>query len=196
MIDWLAEERLKREATLEEAEAEFEKLWNERGPTDHAFAGEYRRLASRLIAALIRSGAGRRFSAAEPLAIDFPNGRVVVEPDELSHLPNGAVILRRVHTGRKRTDEYDRLQYTLYQLAGELHFGPAFVLEALHLTDETVEPVTITPQKLQNRRNNSDGMLKGIAAGEFPVEIDAVSCPRCPHFFVCAAAPKGALKIG
>jgi len=196
LIDWLAEERLKREATLEEAEAEFENLWNERGPTDHAFAGEYRRLASRLIAALIRSGAGRRFSAAEPLAIDFPNGRVIVEPDELSHLPNGSVILRRVHTGRKRSDEYDRLQYTLYQLAGELHFGPAFVLEALHLTDETVESVTITPQKLQNRRNNSDGMLKGIAAGEFPVEIDAVSCPRCPHFFVCAATPKGALKIG
>jgi hypothetical protein len=38
-------------------------------------------------------------------------------------------------------------------------------------------------------------MLKNIAAGEFPVEIDAVTCPRCPHFFVCAAAPKGPLKV-
>ncbi len=195
LIDWLAETRRSGGATVEEAEAEFEKLWKERGPTEHAFAGEYRRLASRLIAALIRSGAGRRFRAAEPLAIDFPNGRVIVEPDEVAHLPNGSVMLRRVRTGQKRTNEYDRLEYTLYQLAGELHFGPSFVLEALHLTDETMEPVTITPQKLQNRRNNSDGMLKNIAAGEFPVEIDAVTCPRCPHFFVCAAAPKGLLKL-
>ena len=35
------------------------------------------------------------FRAAQPLAIDFPNGRVVVEPDEIAELPNGSVVLRR-----------------------------------------------------------------------------------------------------
>lgn len=195
LIRWLADTRRTAEPALEDAEAAFEKIWQARGPRDHAFAADYRRLATRLITALIRAGAGRRFREAQPLAIDFPNGRVVVEPNEIAELPNGSVMLRRVHTGYKRSDEYDRLDYTLYQLAGEAHFGAEFVVQALHLTDEVSEPVVITPQKLENRREASDAILKQIAAGSFPVEIDAVTCPRCPHFFVCAAVPKGSLTL-
>jgi DNA helicase-2/ATP-dependent DNA helicase PcrA len=193
LIRWLADARQTAEPTLAEAEAAFEKIWEARGPGDHAFASDYRRLASRLINTLIRAGAGRRFREAQPLAIDFPNGRVVVEPNEIAELPSGSVMLRRVHTGKKRSDEYDRLDYTLYQLAGEAHFGAQFVVEALHLTDEVSEPVVITSQKLENRRETSDAILGQIAAGSFPVEIDAVTCPRCPHFFVCSAVPKGSL---
>lgn len=193
LIRWLTDNRRTAEPTLEDAEAAFETIWQARGPIDHAFASDYRRLASRLISALIRAGAGRRFREAQPLAIDFPNGRVVVEPNEIAELPNGSVMLRRVHTGYKRTNEYDRLDYTLYQLAGEAHFGSGFVVQALHLTDEVSEPVIITTQKLENRREASDTILKQIKTGCFPVEIDAVTCPRCPHFFVCAAVPKGPL---
>jgi hypothetical protein len=177
-----------------QVEAAFEKIWTERGPTTHAFAHEYRRLASQLIAALVQSGANRRFRNSEPLVIDFPNGRVIVKPNEFAQLPNGAVMLRKVNTGKKRTDEYDRLDYTLYQLAGQSRFGAGFVLEALHLTDHTVETVTITAQKLQNRKATSDAMLRNVSNGFFPTEPDAVTCPRCPHFFVCSAIPKGPLS--
>lgn len=194
LIRWLADTRRTAEPTVEEAEAEFENIWRVRGPGEHAFAADYRRLASRLISTLIRAGAGRRFREAQPLAIDFPNGRIVVEPNEIAELPSGSVMLRRIHTGKKRSDEYDRLDYTLYQLAGEAHFGTQFVVEALHLTDEVCEPVVITSQKLENRRETSDAILGQIAAGWFPVDIDAVTCPRCPHFFVCSAVPKGPLK--
>jgi hypothetical protein len=38
-------------------------------------------------------------------------------------------------------------------------------------------------------------MLAGIAAGRFPPEINAVVCPRCPHFFICAATPTGPLSL-
>ena len=38
-------------------------------------------------------------SKSEPLAIDFPNGRVVVEPNELAEMLDGKVVLRRVRTG-------------------------------------------------------------------------------------------------
>jgi hypothetical protein len=195
LIDWLASERVTGNPTIAEAEAAFERVWQERGPADHGFASDYRRLASRLIAALIRSGAGRRFRETEQLAIDFPNGRVIVEPSEMTELPNGTVILRKVRTGQKRTDEYDRLEYALYQLAGETHFGAGFEVHALHLTDETLEPVEITAKKLQNRHASSDLMLKNIAAGSFPAKIDSVTCPRCPHFFICDATPKGQLIL-
>src|SRR3546814_8633204 len=67
-----------------EAEAAFEEIWRARGPADHAFAADYRKLASRLIAALLNAGAGHRFRDAQPLAINFPNGRVLVEPNELA----------------------------------------------------------------------------------------------------------------
>ncbi len=193
LMAWLGEERTSAEPTVADVESAFEKIWTERGPTTHAFADDYRKLASQLIASLVKSGANRRFRNSEPLAIDFPNGRVIVKPHEFAELPNGTVMLRKVNTGKKRTDEYDRLDYTLYQLAGQSHFGVGFVLEALHLTDHTVETVTITAQKLQNRKATSDAMLKSISNGFFPTETDAVTCPRCPHFFVCNAIPKGPL---
>ncbi len=183
------------EPGVAEAEAAFETIWQERGPKDHAFAPDYRRLASRLVAALVRSGAGRRFRKAEPLAIDFPNGRVIVEPNEMAELPDGTVVLRRVRTGYRTQDEYDGLEYTLYYLAGAAHFGRGFVVEALHLTDEIMEAVTITTKKLENRRDETDAMLAGIDAGAFPPEINARHLPRCPHFFICPAAPKGPLTL-
>ena len=195
LLRWLADARRMGEPDLDEAETAFEEIWQARGPADHAFAADYRRLASRLIAALLKAGAGHRFRDAQPLAIDFPNGRVLVEPNELAEMPDGTVVIRRVRTGYKRSDEYDRLEYTLYHLAAQSQFGGGAVVQALHLTDETHEPVVISGTKLVNRQKKSDTMLAGIASGEFPPEVDAVTCPRCPHFFICPSAPNGALQL-
>lgn len=194
LIRWMAAARPVEEPTADAAELEFERIWKERGPVDHAFAADYRRLASRLVTALVRSGAGRRFREAAPLAIDFPNGRVIVEPNEMAELPDGTVVLRRVRTGHKRGDEYDRLEYTLYHLAGRAQFA-AFMVEALHLTDESLETVEVTARKMSNRSAGSDEMLAAITAGRFPPAIDAVTCPRCPHFFVCPSTPRGSLTL-
>ncbi|MBO9501661.1 ATP-dependent helicase [Brevundimonas sp. A19_0] len=195
LLRWLADARRTSSPTLAEAEAAFAAIWTVRGPVDHAFAADYRRLATRLIAALVNAGAGRRFRESEPLAIDFANGRVLVEPNELAELSDGTVVVRRVRTGHKRSDEYDRLEYTLYQLAAEAQFGAGVVVQALHLTDEAAEPVAISPTKLSNRKTKSETMLAGIAAGDFPIETDVVTCPRCPHFFICAATPRGKLDL-
>jgi hypothetical protein len=173
----------------------FERIWQANGPTDHAFAADYRRLADRLVRALVRLGAGRRFRKPEPLAIDLPHGRVLVQPDETTVLPSGTVVLRRVRTGSKRGDEYDRLEYTLYHLAARARYGAAYAVEALHLTDERLEAVPVSPTKMKNRRAKSEDMLAGITAGRFPPAVDAVRCPRCPHFFICAATPRGPLTL-
>ena len=195
LLRWLADARRSGEPDLDEAETAFEAIWQVRGPADHAFAADYREIASRLIAALLKAGAGHIFRDAQPLAIDFPNGQVLVEPNELAELPDGTVVIRRVRTGYKRSDEYDRLEYTLYHLAAQSQFGGRAVVQALHLTDETHEPVVISGTKLGNRQKKSDTMLAGIASGEFPPEVDAVTCPRCPHFFICASSPNGPLQL-
>ena len=196
LLRWLADARRVAEPDLDEAETAFEAIWQARGPVEHAFAADYRRLSSRLIAALLKAGAGQKFRDAQLLAIDFPNGRVLVEPNELAEMPDGTVIIRRVRTGYKRSDEYDRLEYTLYHLAAQSQFGGSAIVQALHLTDETHEPVVISETKLGNRRKKSDTMLGRIGSGEFPPEVDAVTCPRCPHFFICPSPPNGALQLG
>ncbi len=195
VIRWLAQSRVGSSPSVAEAEVTFETIWQARGPNEHAFAADYRRLASRLVGALVNSGAGRRFRKAEPLAIDLPNGRVMVEPNEMAELADGTVVLRRVRTGYRTQKEYDGLEYTLYHLAGAAHFGRRFLVEALHLTDETMEAVAITATKLSNRRAETDDMLGKIAAGAFPPEVDSVTCPRCRHFFICPASPTGPLTL-
>jgi hypothetical protein len=194
-MQWLSAARLGAEIAEDVAMCEFDRIWQANGPTDHAFAADYRRLADRLVRALVRLGAGQRFRKAELLAIDFPNGRVLVQPGETTELPNGTVLLRRVRTGYKRSDEYDRLEYTLYHLAARARYGAAYVVEALHLTDESVEAVAVSTTKMDKHRTKSEDMLAGITAGRFSPNIDAVRCPRCPHFFICAAMPRGPLTL-
>lgn len=194
-IRWLAVARRTAEPAMDEVNAAFEAIWREKGPLEHAFCDDYMMLAYRLVGVLVQAGAGRSFFEAEPLVFDFPNGRVIVEPNELAKMPNGAVAVRRVRTGQRRSDEYDRLEYTLYQLAGQARFGMGVQVQALHLTDGAAENVTITAAKLNNRSEKSDDMLRRIAAGWFPPQTDPVTCPRCPHFFVCSAMPRGSLKL-
>ncbi len=195
LIKWLADGRLEGVPDLAAVVVEFERVWTEKGPVDHGYAADYRRLANRLVEALVRSGAGQRFRRAEPLAIDFAGGRVVVEPNEMAELPNGTVVLRRVRTGRRRDKEYDELEYTLYHVAGRTHFGTSYAVEAVHLTDEVTELVSISDTKIKNRKDRSAAMVGAIAAGHFPPNPDPVRCPRCPHFFVCDAVARGPLSI-
>jgi DNA helicase-2/ATP-dependent DNA helicase PcrA len=195
LIQWLSALRPGGDIGEDAVMCEFERIWQANGPTDHAFAADYRRLADRLVRAFVRSGVGQRFRKAEPLAVDFQNGRVLVQPEETIELPNGTVVLRRVRTGYKRIDEYDRLDYTLYHLAARARYGAAYVVEALHLTDESVEAVPVSTRKMHNRRAKSEEMLAGITAGHFSPNLDPVRCSRCPHFFICAATPRGPLTL-
>jgi DNA helicase-2/ATP-dependent DNA helicase PcrA len=193
VIEWLAAARPAGEPSLEATIAEFERIWAERGPREHAYANDYHQLATRLVGALLRSGAGRRFREAKPLALDLPNGRVLVKPSEIAELSDGVRILRRVRTGRQRQNEYDRIEYSLYILAGRAHFGPSCQFEAVHLTDDKVDAITITQKKLDARRLAADTIVTELRAGNFPANPDAVRCPRCPHFFICDATPYGPL---
>jgi DNA helicase-2/ATP-dependent DNA helicase PcrA len=195
LMGWLADARRDASPTLVEAEDAFEAIWRTRGPIKHGYVDEYRRLASKLIGALLAAGAGQKFRDSEPIAINLPNGQVAVKPDEIAELPDGSVVLRRINTGQKSSDEYDRLDYVLYHLAGEARFGTRFRIDAVHLSDELVEVVTLSTKKISGKKEKSNEMLSAITAGHFPVEIDSVTCPRCPHFFVCSAVPKGRLTL-
>jgi hypothetical protein len=181
--------------TQAEIRLELEEIWTERGPTGHAYEKEYRDLAERLAEVLLAVGADRSFHNVSPLPVDLPTGRIWVEPSDVARLADGRTSIRRVRTGHRRKTEYDRLEYTLYLMAARAGFGDQGVVHALHLSDEVEEVVNVTQAKLNGRMKKSEEMVASIAGGEFPPEVDAVTCPRCPHFFVCAATPSGPLVV-
>jgi DNA helicase-2/ATP-dependent DNA helicase PcrA len=189
--------KARAEGTFDQAEldAAFQEIWARRGPVGHGYEADYRALCARLLDNLVRAGAGRTFRPPSDLAISFGAGQVVVEANEIIEAADGRTIVRRVRTGYKRSDEYDKLAYTLFHLAGAAAFGAGYEVEAHHLTDDQMEPVVITDRKRDARRETSERLVAGIASGAFPPNPDPVSCPRCPHFFICAATPAGPLDL-
>lgn len=194
LIDWLAEARLKGAVNQADAFAELDRLWLAKGPVDHAFAQDYRQLADRIAEALLKSIDGRNFLSVEPLPLVLPAGMVMVIPDGMTVRTDGVVTLHRTRTGYKRSDEYDRLEYTLFHLAAKAKYGGGYIIEALHLSDDVSEEATVTDAKQKFRKELTEAHVAKIAAGQFPPEPDPVSCPRCPHFFICAAVGHGPLQ--
>lgn len=194
-VEWLVVARRKADVSLEEAESVFDSIWEERGPKDHGFATEYRRLASTLIETLIRSGESTQFREVEALVLAISETEILVKPSEVITNTDGTVTLRRIRTGKKRKDEDDRLEYALYLLAGQSAYGKKCTVEVLHLTDGESSPIELTPQKLKNRHKKVEDMVAAIGNGQFPAVVDQFSCPRCPHFFYCPSVPSGTLLL-
>lgn len=196
LIEWLGEARKDGTPTLGETEASLERIWQELGPTTHAYAEQYRELATKIVGKLHAAGGSRTFRIPEPLAVHLESGTVTVLPDELSELEDGTVILRRVRTGHKRSREYeDHLEYALYLFAAGEHFGTGARVEALHLTDGAEDSVGLSPRVLENRRKKSESILSGISGGHFPTQREQIPCAGCAHFFYCPATPEGPLSV-
>ena len=153
LIDWLSEARLTATPSREETHAAFDGYGRQRGPTDPAYAADYLDLARNLVDGLIEAGAGRRFREAEPLALDFANGRVLVEAAEIAERADGVIVVRRIRSGHRGEKEFEKLEYFLYQRAAIEHFGARTVVEAIHLTDnEAVDVPRLSTTQVTNRR--------------------------------------------
>ena len=199
LIEWVHAEQSRRTVERAEVEAKFEEIWNESAMPEKPGAAEYRSLASRIVGSLVASGEHRIFQESRSIAVSLEAGRIVVEPDAIARMADGTMVLRRVRTGHKRSDEYtstDHIEYGLYVHAGQAEFGAGSIVEAVHLTDDLVEPVdSISARVVGNRVSEANRLLARMNAGDYHAETDAVRCARCPHFFVCAATPAGSLTV-
>jgi superfamily I DNA/RNA helicase len=196
LISWLSKARLEAVPTREQTHAAFDDIWAAQGPSDPAYAQDYRDLARGLVDGLILAGAGRRFREAQPLAIDFTNGKILVEPAEIAERSDGVVVIRRIRSGHRGDKEFEKLEYFLYQKAANEHFGARSAVEALHLTDnEATDVPALSRTQTTNRVKKTETLLAGINGGIFDPAPDPFTCPRCPHFFICAATPDGDLTV-
>lgn len=173
----------------------FNKIWLEKGPADHAYADDYRKIAETCTNHLISSTENGTPLKSETFSIDLDTGHLSITPDEIAALDNGTVIFRRIRTGKRKDNEEDDLIYSLYKIAGELHYPGRYQIEAIHLTEGSVGPVTISARKFTNRQNKIVSMLTKVTDNHFPTLPDPVTCPRCPHFFICGATLKGNLIL-
>jgi len=173
----------------------FDDIWLEKGPIEHAYVEDYRKIAERCTAHLISSTVNRTPLKAESFSIELETGLISIAPDEIAALDNGTVILRRIRTGKRKDKEEDDITYSLYKIIGDIHYPGRYQIEAIHLTDGSVAPVTMSTKKFNFRRTKVVSMLAKVTNNHFPVSPDPVSCSRCPHFFICGETLKGDITL-
>lgn len=194
VLRWLRQEDGRWHLPADEVETHFNEVWIGKGPTDHGYADDYRRIGLDLVKALMRSREGHPPGTRESVEIDLAGLGLVVEPDEVRGA-EGAPVYRRVRTGRKAKKEEDDVVYALYLTAARQRHGPRAQVEAIHLSEELVTAIDLTDRKIANRQEKFRGMAVRILAGDFPPDPNDRTCPRCPHYVTCGPAPTGKLEF-
>ncbi|MDC4203617.1 MAG: ATP-dependent helicase [Candidatus Manganitrophus sp.] len=174
----------------------LEASWENRGPLDHAYEADYRRIAEQTIVNFEAACAGLDIHKVEAFSVDLLHGKVEVNPDQVAKRSDGTMLLRRIRTGKLSKDEEDEWIYTLYHTAAAERYGEGrYEVEAVHLTGNTRTRIAPSVKKMKNRMEKAGAASASIHSGLFPPQPDAFSCPRCPHFFYCPSLPEGPVQL-
>ncbi len=192
VFEWLKREYETTRPTVDELAARFEEVWRSKGETEHGYSEDYRRIGKRLVDFLIESRSRGVAAPAPPISLGWAEGEILVSPDGVAHGAGGRVTVRRVKTGKQRSNAFDDIEYTVLQLAAVQAYGPHAQVEVTYLASETIQPLEISSRKLEARREKLQAFLQAMQAGRFPAKPEARSCPRCPSFFLCGDLPGGA----
>ena len=173
-------------------ERRVDEALNAHGLVEHGYLSEYRALALKTVSYFISIREGHTPEVPTPLYLKFGDEQIIVRPDDILVRPDGGRTLRRVRTGHYRSAESEDVGAAAFMLAARQTF-PDAVFELVHLSDQKVRPLTMSPRKLQNRRDKLTGFLAAIRLGRFPANPSPRTCPGCPAFFVCGPMPPGTL---
>lgn len=194
VMDWLKAEHAMTHPSDAEVEARFAEAWRTKGAVDHGYAEDYLRIGRRLVYFLLGIRQGNALTEIKPLTLAWPECEIIVTPDNVVKATGGQLLVRRIKTGKQRSNEFDDIEFTIFHLAVTQAYGSQAVVEVVYLTSETKTPMTITARKVATRSEKMQKIVRQIQAGDFPLEEDARVCPRCPSFFVCGSLPSGPLR--
>jgi len=192
VFEWLKREHETTSPTIDELAARFEEAWRYKGATAHGYAEDYRRIGKRLVEFLTESRSRGVSAPAPPISLGWAEGEILISPDGVAHGDGGSVTVRRVKTGKQRSNAFDDIEYTVLHLAAVQAYGPHAQVEVTYLTSETIQPMEISSRKLESRRKKLQSFLQEMRAGQFPAKPEARSCPSCPSFYLCGDLPGGA----
>ena len=165
----------------------------ERGLAEHGYYEQLRSLALSLLRFFISGRGGHAVEAAVAISVRFGDEEVVVHPDDVLVEPSGRRKLRRVRTGHSTSRAADDVAAAAFVLAARQAF-PDAVVELVHLADEKVQEVDLSPPKLRNRHKKLNDILDDIRQGHFPPQASLRTCPGCPNFFICGPTPDGVIR--
>lgn len=153
---------------------------------------DYDRVARDLISYFVESKSG--FTAASPEAVwlPIPGGQISVTPDQQLNDAAGQIFFRRVKTGHKLSDEENSLEFAILQIAAA-SCNSRIKAQIVHLSDGKVSDVSLSAQRLHNKKVMLEATGEAIRAGKYPAK-PSVTCPRCPAYFVCGVLPIGSLR--
>ena len=163
------------------------------GLSEHGYREQFRALALSLLRFFTSSRDGRRAEAPIAISVRFGDEEILVRPDDVLVDPGGVRTLRRVRTGHGGSKTAEDVAAAAFVLAAKQAF-PGAVVELVHLADEEVHEVQLTPTKLGNRQKKLTGFLAQIRRGHFPAFASQRTCPGCPNFFICGSTPYGVLR--
>lgn len=195
VFDWLRSVHETTNPTEAELSVRFEAAWQTKGATEHGYAEDYRRIGRRLIDYLVETRSSGLRSSVQPILLGWAEGDILVQPDSVSTGDQGQIIVRRVKTGKPRSNSFDDIEYTILHLAVKQAYGPHAQIEVTYLTSETTEPLSITARKLTTRHQKAQDIVRSVRSGDFPLKAEARTCPRCPSFFICGELPNGYVSI-
>ena len=157
-----------------------------RGLAGHGYFSEYRALALKMVSYFISTREGYTPEESTALYLKLGDEQIIVRPDDVLVRQDGGRTLRRVQTGHHRSAESEDVGAAAFMLAARQAF-PDAVVELVHLSDQTVRPLTLSPKKLQTRRDKLVDFLEEIRLGRFPAAPSPRTCPGCPAFFYMRA---------
>lgn len=193
--DWLKTAHAMTVPTEAELNEYFDHAWLAKGSIGHGYADDYRRIARRLVDVVVETRSRGVPAPATSISLGWIEGEILVRPDSVAQVDKGKIVVRRVKTGKPRSNGFDDIEYTLLHLATAQAYGRLAQVEVTYLTSETTQSVNISEQKLKARREKLDAFVKSVHAGNFPLKEEARTCPRCPSFFICGELPTGAIAI-
>ncbi len=195
VFEWLKTEHETTTPSNEELDTRFEEAWQEKGAINHGYADDYRGIGRRLVDYLIETRSNGARTSVAPLSLLLAEGDIFVKPDSVVRGDRGNVVVGRVKTGKPRSNAFDDIEYTILHLAAIQAYGGNAQVEVTFLTSETTVPISISPKKLETRRQKLQSIVQSVRSGDFPPKVDPRACPRCPSFFICGDLPDGVVTI-
>lgn len=170
------------------------KAWSEKGPQEHGYSEDFRRVANRLLEFYLESQKGLARQDVEMLRLPVGGAEILIRPDLVLKGVGGQTHVRRVMTGHHRSAHEESVSSAVFQLSATAA-APGCIVELVYLSDQTVNPLGMSATKLKNRRANVEKMLGDMREGKYPADVDRPdrSCPRCPSFYICGPVPLGPL---
>lgn len=162
------------------------------GLVEHGYEADYKGLAMAMLLYFVSTRDKHRAEPPAALSLNFGEEQIIVLPDDVVVRSDGRRIFRKIRTGHGGSKECEDVSAAAFALAARQAF-PDAVIELVHLADETTTPVSLTPRKLDNRREKLAEFLTAIRQGRFPANPSAYICPGCPAFFICGPTPAGVL---